>query len=273
MVAGGPALAERGAPTTGGTLRLAGEVALVTGAARNIGAATSIRLAAEGAAVAVHYHRDNARGDAEDVVAAIVRAGGRAITVDGDVGSEADVTRMVEAARSDLGAPTVLVNNAAASVAGAAPWSEIDAPAWDRILRANVTGAFLCARAVHPFMQAKGRGRIITMGSVRSPLGRPGNIHYTTSKSALEGMGRVLAREMGADGITVNTIIVGAIRTDAEAAYGDPAEIDRMLLDFQSIKRRGEPADIAALVTFLASRDADFITGQCITVDGGWAMH
>ncbi len=257
----------------GGPRRLAGEVALVTGAARNIGAATAIRLAAEGAAVAVHHHRDNARDDAENVVAAIVQAGGRAVAVDGDVGSEADVARMVETARAALGGPTILVNNAAASVAGAAPWPEIGAEAFDRILRANVTGAFLCARAVHPFMKAKGRGRIIAMGSVRSPLGRPGNVHYTTSKSALEGMGRVLAREMGADGITVNTIIVGAIRTDAEAAYGDPAEVDRMLLDLQSIKRRGQADDIAGLVAFLASRDADFITGQCITVDGGWVMH
>jgi 3-oxoacyl-[acyl-carrier protein] reductase len=190
-----------------------------------------------------------------------------------DVGDEPAVTAMVSAIERTLGGPTILVNNAATSVAGSTPWADIAVGDWDYILRTNVTGAFLCARAVYPFMKVKGYGRIVTMGSVRSPLGRPGNVHYTTSKSALEGMGRVLAREMGADGITVNTIIVGAIRTDAEAAYGDPAEVDRMLLDLQSIKRRGEPADIAALVAFLASRDADFITGQSITVDGGWVMR
>ena len=88
-----------------------------------------------------------------------------------------------------MGGPTILVNNAAASVAGAAPWSGITADQWDAVLRTNVTGAFLCARAVHPFMQARGRGRIITMGSVRSPLGRPGNVHYTASKSAHRGHG------------------------------------------------------------------------------------
>ena len=252
--------------------RLEGEVALVTGAARNIGAATAIRLAAEGAAVAVHYHSEASRADAEAVALGIRAEGGRAIAIAGDVAREDDVAAIVAAVTEALGGPTIRVNNAAASVAGAAPWHTLKPEEWDAVLRANVTGTFLFARAVYPFMQRRGRGRIITMGSVRSPLGRPGNAHYTASKSALEGMGRVLAREMGPDGITVNTIIVGAIRTAAEAAYGDPAEVDRLLLDLQSIKRRGEPRDIAGMVAFLASRDADFITGQSITVDGGWSM-
>jgi 3-oxoacyl-[acyl-carrier protein] reductase len=253
--------------------RLAGEVALVTGAARNIGAATAIRLAAEGAAVAVHHHGPSSRNDAEAVVAAIAAAGGRTLAVAADIGNEADVTDMVQRIREALGGPTILVNNAAASVVGAPPWNEIGAEAWDAVLRTNVTGAYLCTRAVHPFMKVRGHGRILTMGSVRSPLGRPGNVHYTTSKAALEGMSRVLARELGPDGITVNTIIVGAIRTPAEAAYGDPAEVDGALIDLQSIKRRGEPEDIAGLVAFLASRDAGFLTGQAIVVDGGWAMR
>jgi 3-oxoacyl-[acyl-carrier protein] reductase len=261
------------AGASGSTLRLAGEVALVTGAARNIGAATAIRLAAEGAAVAVHYHRDAGRSDADAVVAQIAAAGGTAMAVSADIGDETAVTAMVAAVKGGLGGPTILINNAAASVTGAAPWTAISPEQWDDVLRANLTGAMLCARAVHPFMQARGHGRIVNMGSVRSPLGRPGNIHYTASKSALEGMGRVLAREVGAQSITVNTIIVGAIRTPAETEYGDPAEVDRMLLDLQAIKRRGVPEDIAGVVAFLCSADAGFITGQTITVDGGWVMH
>jgi 3-oxoacyl-[acyl-carrier protein] reductase len=253
-------------------MRLGGEVALVTGAARNIGAATAERLAAEGAHVAVHYHTHASRADAEALVGAIAGRGGHAVAVAADIADDAQVAAMVASVADTLGGPTILVNNAAASVAGAAPWQTLDVAAWDQVLRANVTGSFLCARACHPFMQARGRGRIITMGSVRSPLGRPGNAHYTASKSALEGLGRVLAREMGPDGITVNTIIVGAIRTAAEAVYGDAAELDRLLLAEQAIKRRGEPADIAGLVAFLASADADFITGQAIVVDGGWVM-
>jgi 3-oxoacyl-[acyl-carrier protein] reductase len=180
---------------------------------------------------------------------------------------------MVASVEAAIGGPTIVVNNAAASVVGATPWQEIGPEEWDAVLRANVTGAFLCARAAYPFMEARRFGRIITMGSIRSPLGSRGNIHYTTSKSALEGMGRVLAREMGTYGITVNTIIVGAIRTPAEITYGDPAEVDQRLLDLQAIKRRGEPSDVAGLAAFLASRDADFITGQAITVDGGLVMH
>jgi 3-oxoacyl-[acyl-carrier protein] reductase len=252
---------------------LAGEVALVTGAARNIGAAVAMRLAAEGAAVAVHHHSAASRADAETVAAAITAAGGQAFAVEADIASEEAVAAMVAAIAARLGGPTILVNNAAASVTGTRPWTEIAAGEWDEVLRVNVTGAFLCARAVHPFMKALGRGRIITMGSVRSPLGRPGNAHYTASKAALEGMDRVLARELGADAITVNTIIVGAIRTAAEAEYGDPDAVDRMLLEAQAIKRRGEPSDVAGLVAFLASADADFITGQAITIDGGWTMR
>ena len=227
----------------------------------------------EGAAVAVHHHSASSRADAEAVASAIVARGGQALVVEADIASEAAVAAMTATVAEALGGPTILVNNAAASVVGARPWQEIAPDQWDAVLRANVTGSMLCVRAVHPFMKAAARGTIINMGSVRSPLGRPGNIHYTSSKSALEGLSRVLAREMGADGITVNTIIVGAIRTLAEREYGDPAEVDRVLLDLQSIKRRGEPADIAGLVAFLASRDAGFITGQCITVDGGWVMH
>jgi NAD(P)-dependent dehydrogenase (short-subunit alcohol dehydrogenase family) len=190
-----------------------------------------------------------------------------------DVADEEQVRRMIEEVVDTLGPVDILVNNAARSVASQVPWHELTAEAWDQVLRANVTGAFLCAHGVYPWMREAGRGEIVNMSSIRALLGREGNLHYTTSKAALIGLTRTLARELGPENIRVNALLIGAIRTPEEATYGPQEEIDRMLFDLQSLKLRGEPDDVAAVTSFLVSRDAGFITGQCITVDGGWMMH
>jgi 3-oxoacyl-[acyl-carrier protein] reductase len=254
-----------------GTLQ--GRVAIVTGAGRNIGAAVATRLAADGAAVVVNYPDEQSEAAAAQVVAHIAGAGGRALAMRADVSNEAEVQALVAETISAFGHPDILINNAAISVAAQAPWSALSAEAWDRVLRVNVTGAFLCARALYGSMRARGRGHIVNMSSVTALLGRTGNLHYVTSKAALIGFTRALAREVGNENIRVNALILGAIRTPDEAIYGNQEEVDALVLPLQSLKRRGMPADVGGVVSFLVSADADFITGQCLTVDGGWVMH
>lgn len=252
---------------------LLGRVAIVTGAGRNIGAAVATRLAADGAAVVVNYPDAAGRGEAAAVAARIVAAGGRALAVRADVADETEVRAMVAETIEALGHPDILVNNAAVSVAAHAHWSELSGAAWDHVLRVNATGAFLCAKALYPSMHARGGGDIVTMSSVTALLGRIGNLHYVTSKAALIGFTRALAREAGPEHIRVNALILGAIRTPDEAVYGSQEEVDATVLPLQSLKRRGIPSDVGGVVSFLVSGDAGFITGQCIVVDGGWVMQ
>jgi 3-oxoacyl-[acyl-carrier protein] reductase len=252
---------------------LAGRVAVVTGANRNIGAAIARRVGAGGAAVIVNHPDGHSREEAVEVAASIERAGGRAGVAQADVSDPAQVRSMVDTARKLFGRPDILVNNAAAAVTSQAPWQTLLPEAWDRVLAVNVTGAFLCAQAVYEDMCSCGRGDIVSLSSITVLLGRTGNLHYVTSKSALIGFTRALAREVGPQNIRANSIIVGAVQTPQEAAYGEPESISAELLPLQSLKRRGQPEDIADVVAFLLSDDARFITGQSLVVDGGWVMQ
>jgi 3-oxoacyl-[acyl-carrier protein] reductase len=250
---------------------LAGRVAIVTGAARNIGAAIAERLAADGASVVVNHRSADSRDDAEAVVRRISTAGGRAIAVEADVGDERAVAAMVATAREAFGDVELLVNNAAASVTADRPWDELTVDEWDRVLRANVTAGFVVARALLPCFSERG-GSIVNISSIRALTGKTGNLHYTASKAAQLGFTRALARELGPLAVRVNALLVGAIKTPDEARYGAQEAIDAEVLGLQALQHRGMPADVAGVVAFLCNDAASFITGQSLVVDGGWVL-
>lgn len=247
---------------------LHGRVAIVTGAGGGLGEGICWGLAHAGAAVACAGRTQASIDAIRDRLRA---ADHKAISVRCDVSDPEDVDRMVETVARELGGIDILVNNAA--IYPRRPWTEITKEEWDQVLGTNLTGYFLCAKAAFPYLKRGGRGRIINIASITVSGGWPMLLAYVSSKGGIVAFTRALAREVGPDGITVNTISPGAFPTDAEKIHPDPEGYNRYVLEQQSIKRRGTPDDIGSLVVFLASDAASFITGQMIQIDGGWVMH
>ncbi|MCZ7644871.1 MAG: glucose 1-dehydrogenase [Planctomycetota bacterium] len=246
--------------------RFDGKVIVVTGGSRGIGQAFSRAFATEGARVVV------ADLDAD-------QAGNVAQEIDGlgvalDVADEASTAALARAALERYGRIDVLVNNAAlwTALLPARPWTEIPVEEWDRVMAVNVRGCFLAARATVPAMLERGRGRIVNIASNTALAGAPGVLHYVTSKGAVIGFTRALARELGASGITVNAVAPGLVTTDAtKAAIPQTSFANRAAA--RAIPREQVPEDLVGAVLFLASDEASFITGQVLTVDGGQVMY
>jgi 3-oxoacyl-[acyl-carrier protein] reductase len=243
-------------------------VAIVTGAARGIGAATARRLATDGMAVGV---LDLDEAGCAGTVKEITETGGRAIAVGADVSQRDQVEAAVERVAAELGAPAVLVNNA--GVIRDNLLFKMTDDDWDTVLGVHLRGAFLMSRAVQQHMVAQHYGRIVNLSS-SSALGNRGQVNYSAAKAGMQGLTKTLAIELGPFGITANAVAPGFIVTDMTAATA--RRIGVSFEDFQEarareipVRRVGQPADVANVISFLASEGAGYVSGQVIYVAGG----
>jgi 3-oxoacyl-[acyl-carrier protein] reductase len=247
---------------------VASRIAIVTGAARGIGAATAIKLASDGMAVAV---LDLNEADGAATVKEIEDAGGRALAVGADVGKTDQVQAAVDRVAAELGEPTVLVNNA--GIIRDNLLFKMTDEDWDAVINVHLRGAFLMTRAVQKYMTERKWGRIVNLSS-SSALGNRGQVNYSAAKAGLQGFTKTLAKELGKFGITANSVAPGFIVTEMTAATA--ARVGMSFEDFQKaaaaripVARVGQPADVANVISFLVSEGAGFVSGQVIYVAGG----
>ena len=237
------------------------KTALITGASRGIGSAIALRLAEDGFFTVINYN--NSRESAE-IIASIT--GG--IAVKADISDDAQVKDMMDTISLRAGGVDVLVNNAGISVSGL--FCDIPLQREKRLWDVNVGGTFNCTRAVLPRMINKKSGRIINISSMWGEVGASCEVHYSAAKAALIGFTKALAKEVGPSGINVNCITPGVIQTDMNKHH--PKEVLDELAEDTPLERLGTPEDIAKAVSFLASSDSDFITGQILGVNGGFVI-
>lgn len=241
-------------------------VVVITGAAQGLGRAYAQRFAREGHRVVA---LDIKAAAVTQVAQEIAAAGGECLGLSVDTGDEAAVGRAAALVDERFGRCDVLVNNAAIfSTLRMRSFEQIPLDEWTRVLHVNITGTFLMTRAMAPLMRRNRWGRVVNVSSAAVVMGRPHYLHYTTSKAAVIGMTRSMARELGPDGITVNALLPGATSTGIPRETVTPQQKQAQIA-MRSIQREEGPEDLDGVVMFLASDDSAFVTGQSLVVDGG----
>jgi glucose 1-dehydrogenase len=251
-------------------MKLDGKIALITGSSQGIGRAIAVRFAQEGADVVINYNRTP--GGAEEALREVEAAGRRGLIVQANIGSTADVKRLITTAVEHYGRLDILVNNA--GVETHAPFWEVTEEDYDRVLNTNLKGVFFATQAmVQHLMQAKRKGKIVNISSVHEELPFPNFAPYCASKGGLKMLTRDLSVELGPLGININSIAPGAIETPINTKLlNDPKKLGALLAQIP-LGRLGQPEDVAALAVFLASSDSDYVTGATYFVDGGLTWH
>ncbi|MBT9393569.1 SDR family oxidoreductase [Hymenobacter sp. NST-14] len=257
--------------------RLQNQIALVTGGSSGIGAGVARAMAAEGATVIVNYA--HSADEAASVVKEITEAGGKAIDFKADVSKEADVLRMFDHIREQFGTLHILVNNSGIQVD--AKFVDMTLEQWQKVMDVNLTGQFLCAReAAREFLRrgpepeiSAALGKIICMSSVHEVIPWAGHVNYATSKGGIMLLMKSMAQELAPHKIRINSIAPGAIATPINLTARDTPEEERDLLTLIPYGRIGQPADIGKVAVWLASDEADYVTGTSIFADGGMTLY
>ena len=253
-------------------MKLKDKVAIITGGGQGLGKVYALRFCQEGAKVVIaEINLDNA----EKVAKEITDAGGEAMAIRVDVSSGQDTQMMAERTIERFGKIDILVNNASIYYGlENKPLEYISEDEWDRSFAVNVKGTWLSIKAVLPHMKEAGKGKIINISSGTQLMGIPMLLHYATTKAGIAGLTRCVAREIGANGITVNSLTPGFVMTEASKTLKNlPPDAFEMVAQGTALGRNQEPEDVAGAAVFLASADSDFITGQNLVVDGGWYLH
>ena len=245
---------------------LEGHVALITGASRGIGRAIALRLASDGAKIAVNYN--SGETPAQQLVDEITANGGEAVAIQADVSDEAQVKSMVAQIRKKWKRLDVLVNNA--GVRNDRLLMRMTTKEWDDTLNVNLRGAYFCTKAALPLMVRQRRGRIIYISSVVGVAGNPGQANYAASKAALIGLAKSVAKEVARRNVTANALAPGYILTEMVEELSD--DLKAQVLSRVPMNRLGVPDDVTGIVAFLCSDEASYITGQTIRIDGGLAI-